>query len=89
VGRRLRREGFRATEDLRNEKLGFKIREHQLQKVPYVLVTGDREMKRGGVSLRSREEGDLGYFAFEDVVRRLREESQVNIGLDMEKEVMR
>jgi len=89
VGRRLRREGFRATEDLRNEKLGFKIREHQLQKVPYVLVTGDREMKRGGVSLRSREEGDLGYFAFEDVLRRLREESRVNIDLDMEKEVMR
>lgn len=79
VGVRLRDEGLRVVEDLRNEKLGFKIREHQLQKIPYVLVTGDREMKSGGVSLRSREEGDLGFFSLEDAVQRLRKESQLRM----------
>lgn len=52
--------GLRAEIDLRNEKIGYKIREAQVQKVPYMLVIGDREAENGVVSVRSRKEGDLG-----------------------------
>ena len=45
---------------MRNEKIGFKIREHTLQRVPYLLVVGDREMENGKVAVRSREGEDLG-----------------------------
>jgi threonyl-tRNA synthetase len=77
VAGRLREADLRVEEDFRNEKLGFKIREHQMQKVPYMLVIGDREMKQGGVSLRSREEGDLGFAPLEEVIQRVKRESQV------------
>jgi threonyl-tRNA synthetase len=73
---KLRRSGVRVEEDLRNEKLGYKVREHQLQKIPYMLVVGDREVARGGVSLRSREEGDLGFYSLDAVVQRIRQESE-------------
>ncbi len=56
----LRVAGWRAESDLRNEKIGFKIREHTLQKVPYLLVVGDREAEQGTVSVRTREGADLG-----------------------------
>ena len=75
VAEKLAEAGIRVETDVRNEKLGLKIRENQLQKVPYMLVVGNREMNQGGVSLRSRDEGDLGFFPLEDVVRRIREES--------------
>ena len=52
--------GFRAESDLRNEKIGFKIREHTLQKVPYLLVVGDREVENGQVAVRARNGEDLG-----------------------------
>jgi threonyl-tRNA synthetase len=52
--------GLRAELDERQEKIGYKIREAQLQKVPYMLVTGDREAAEGTVSVRSRSAGDLG-----------------------------
>lgn len=52
--------GFRVKLDVRNEKTGYKIREAQLQKIPYMLIVGDREAEAGAVSVRSREEGDLG-----------------------------
>ncbi|MEJ5377414.1 MAG: threonine--tRNA ligase [bacterium] len=80
VATRLRDEGFRVEEDLRNEKLGLKIRENQLQKVPYMLVVGNREMAQGGVSVRSREEGDLGFFPLEGFLERIRMESRVSLG---------
>ncbi len=80
VATRLRDEGFRVEEDLRNEKLGLKIRENQLQKVPYMLVVGNREMAQGGVSVRSREEGDLGFFPLEGFLERIRTESRVSLG---------
>jgi threonyl-tRNA synthetase len=80
VAEHLRGEGIRAEEDLRNEKLGLKIREHQLQKVPYMLVVGNREMERGGVSVRSREAGDLGFFSLDALVTKIREESEVLFG---------
>jgi len=56
----LRARGFRAEVDDRNEKTGYKIREAQLQKIPYMLVVGDREQEAGAVSVRSRTEGDRG-----------------------------
>jgi threonyl-tRNA synthetase len=56
----LQNQGFRVESDLRNEKIGFKIREHTLQRVPYLLVVGDREMENGKVAVRSREGEDLG-----------------------------
>ncbi len=79
VADRLRQESIRVEEDLRNEKLGFKVREHQLQKVPYMLVIGNREMERGGVSVRSREEGDLGFSSLEAFVERMKGESELRI----------
>ena len=52
--------GLRVECDLRNEKLGKKIREAQLDKVPYLLIVGDKEMEEGVVAVRHRSEGDLG-----------------------------
>ena len=52
--------GYRAVADLRNEKIGFKIREHTLQKTPYLLVIGDREVESHTVAVRTREGKDLG-----------------------------
>ena len=56
----LAEKGFRASADLRNEKIGFKIREHTMQKVPYLLVAGDREMENGQISVRTQDGRDLG-----------------------------
>ncbi|WP_263142641.1 threonine--tRNA ligase [Pseudomonas sp. RIT-PI-AD] len=60
VVKTLNESGFRAKSDLRNEKIGFKIREHTLLKVPYLLVIGDREVETQTVALRTREGADLG-----------------------------
>ena len=60
--------GFRVDVDYRNEKIGKKIREAQMDKVPYMLVIGDRDMENGTVSPRHRAEGDLGAMPFEDFV---------------------
>ncbi|WP_288504286.1 threonine--tRNA ligase [uncultured Pseudomonas sp.] len=61
----LNAEGFRAKADLRNEKIGFKIREHTLLKVPYLLVIGDREVETRSVAVRTREGVDLGSMPIE------------------------
>jgi threonyl-tRNA synthetase len=60
VGARLSEAGFRVHVDDRNEKVGYKIREAQLQKVPYMLVVGDKEIEAGAVAVRSRDRGDQG-----------------------------
>lgn len=60
VEKMLNQSGFRAKSDLRNEKIGFKIREHTLLKVPYLLVIGDREVETRSVAVRTREGADLG-----------------------------
>ncbi len=60
VAKLLQAEGFRAETDLRNEKIGFKIRELELAKVPYILVVGDKEMESGKASVRARHGRDLG-----------------------------
>ncbi len=57
---KLRESGYRASADLRNEKIGFKIREHTLQKVPYLLVVGDKEVETNSVAVRTRKGDDLG-----------------------------
>ena len=56
----LKNKGFRVENDLRNEKIGFKIREHTIQKIPYLLVIGDREVETQTVAVRSRGGEDLG-----------------------------
>ena len=60
VTKSLQDKGFRADIDLRNEKIGFKIREHTLQRIPYLLVVGDREMETHSVAVRTRSGEDLG-----------------------------
>ncbi|MDO8588487.1 MAG: threonine--tRNA ligase [Armatimonadota bacterium] len=74
VGKVLHAAGIRARVDDRNEKTGYKIREGQLQKVPYMLVLGDREMESNAVSVRTREEGDKGAIGLDQFVMFLREE---------------
>jgi threonyl-tRNA synthetase len=66
--------GFRVQSDLRNEKVGYKIREHTLQKVPYLLVVGDRERETGAVSVRTRSGEDLGSMLLAGFVERLETE---------------
>ncbi len=66
--------GFRVQSDLRNEKIGFKIREHTLLKVPYQLVIGDREMDSGTVAVRLRGGKDLGGMPVEELMERMRKE---------------
>jgi len=74
VANTLRNKGFRVESDLRNEKIGFKIREHTLQKVPYLLVVGDREVAQGTIAVRDRKGKDLGTLGIEDLVARFGEE---------------
>jgi threonyl-tRNA synthetase len=63
--------GFRAELDLRNEKIGFKIREHTLQRVPYLLVIGDREVETRTLAVRTRQGKDLGTLSLDEVIDRL------------------
>ncbi len=74
VSKTLRGKGFRAETDLRNEKIGFKIREHTLQRVPYLLVVGDREVESGSVAVRDRAGQDLGILQLDAFIDRLSEE---------------
>lgn len=74
VRKTLADQGFRVVSDLRNEKIGYKIREHTLQRVPYLLVVGDREREEGRVAVRTRGGEDLGTQSIEDFANRLRAE---------------
>ena len=67
----LQKQGFRVEEDLRNEKIGFKIREHTIQRVPYLLVVGDREVTQNQVAVRTREGMDLGSMTEQEFVNQL------------------
>jgi len=71
---RLKASGFRAQSDLRNEKITYKIREHSLQKLPYQLIIGDKEMAAGLVAVRSRTGEDLGQMSVEALIQRLESE---------------
>ena len=66
--------GIRTEIDLRNEKIGFKIREAQVQKIPYMLVLGDKEVEQGVAAVRSRKDGDLGTMAADALLAKLQEE---------------
>ena len=74
VRKTLANQGFRVAADLRNEKIGYKIREHTLQRVPYLLVVGDREKENGAVAVRTRGGEDLGTMSVADFAARLRGE---------------
>ncbi len=74
VAQSLLKQGFRVESDLRNEKIGYKIREHAMQKVPYQLVIGDREKENGMVAVRTRSGEDLGSMPLSAFVDRLRSE---------------
>ncbi|ABE59151.1 MULTISPECIES: threonine--tRNA ligase [Chromohalobacter] len=74
VTQRLQKSGLRVKTDLRNEKIGFKIREHTLQKIPYLLVVGDKEVEAGAVAVRTRSGEDLGSLSVDALIARLQEE---------------
>ena len=71
----LRAAGFRVAADLRNEKITYKIREHSLQKLPYQLIVGDKELQANQVAVRTRGGEDLGAMSLESLLARLREEA--------------
>jgi len=70
----LKNQGLRVETDLRNEKVGFKIREHTLQRVPYLLIAGDRESGSNSLAVRTRNGKDLGAMPLEGLARALVEE---------------
>jgi len=74
IAKKLKESGFRVKADLRNEKIGFKIREHTLKRIPYMLVIGDKEMEAGEVAVRTRKGEDLGKMSVDDLVAKLQEE---------------
>ena len=71
VVKKLKNQGFRVTKDLRNEKITYKIREHSMQKLPYILVMGDKEMAAGTVAVRARGNIDLGVMTLEAFSQKL------------------
>ncbi|SEI60670.1 threonyl-tRNA synthetase [Allopseudospirillum japonicum] len=71
VAKKLTAQGFRVHTDLRNEKIGFKIREHTLAKVPYLLVVGDKEVESESVAVRTRAGDDLGSLTYDVLVSKL------------------
>ncbi len=73
ITKSLRNKGFRVTSDLRNEKIGFKIREHSMSRIPFILVVGERERDTRTVSVRSRDGTDLGKKTLDDVLYILEE----------------
>ena len=75
VGRTLTEAGIRAECDLRNEKISYKIREHSLQKLPYQVVVGDKEMAVNQVAVRTRKGEDLGRMALDVFISRVRTEA--------------
>jgi threonyl-tRNA synthetase len=67
----LKKNGFRVQSDLRNEKITYKIREHSLQRQPYLLIAGEREMQSGQVAVRTRKGEDLGSMPLQALIDRL------------------
>ncbi len=74
VVKTLQKQGVRVESDLRNEKIGYKIREHSMQKLPYILVVGDKEKANGAVAVRARGNQDLGVMALDDFAQKLTSE---------------
>ena len=80
VAKKLRKAGVRAESDLRNEKITYKIREHSMQKLPYLLVVGEKEKAAGKVAARARGGADLGQMSVEDFIGRLSTEEHAYVG---------
>ena len=74
VEKNLKKQGLRVISDLRNEKIGFKIREHSMQRYPYILVVGDREVENNQVSVRRRGGEDLGSMSIEALIELINQE---------------
>ncbi|ALO42176.1 MULTISPECIES: threonine--tRNA ligase [Pseudoalteromonas] len=74
IVQKLNKLGIRACADLRNEKIGFKIREHTLKRIPYLLVVGDKEVEQQEVAVRTRKGEDLGKFSVDDFIAKVSEE---------------
>jgi threonyl-tRNA synthetase len=74
VAAKLRKAGLRVQTDLRNEKITYKIREHSVQKLPYIIVVGDKEREAGTVAVRARGNVDLGVMSVEALAQRLQDE---------------
>ncbi|NLC17083.1 MAG: threonine--tRNA ligase [Clostridiales bacterium] len=70
----LKNHGILAQKDTRAEKIGYKIREAQINKIPYMLIIGDKEKEQGVVSVRSRKDGDLGAFKLNDFIKKIKHE---------------
>ena len=74
VTQNLKKQGFRVTADLRNEKITYKIRGHSLQKLPYIVVIGDKERDANTVAVRARGNVDLGVMPLDELVKRLQQD---------------
>lgn len=72
--RELCKEGLRVTTDVRSEKVGYKIREAQLKKIPYMIILGDKEINSGTISVRDRKQGDLGFLTVNDFINKVKNE---------------
>ena len=70
----LKQNNIRVELDDRNEKIGYKIREAQLQKIPYMLILGDKEIEANAVGVRSRKDGDIGQMSTIDFIEKIRSE---------------
>ncbi len=81
VAQALQKQGFRVQADLRNEKITYKIREHSVQKLPYILVVGDKERDANTVAVRARGNVDLGVMSVDALVERLQQRGR-NQGLN-------
>jgi threonyl-tRNA synthetase len=71
VRQELEKQGYRVKIDLRNEKIGFKIREHSMQRVPYLLIIGDKELENQTIAVRSQKGEDLGSLSMCDLTEKL------------------
>jgi threonyl-tRNA synthetase len=71
VAKLLQKQGVRVAVDLRNEKINYKIREHSVQKVPFILVVGDKEKANGAVAVRARGNQDLGVMQVADFLSKI------------------
>ena len=74
IEKKLKAANIRVETDIRNEKIGYKIREAQLEKVPYMIVVGDKEMENNAVGVRTRRDGDIGQMSVEDFILRVEKE---------------
>lgn len=72
ISEKLRKEGFRVSIDSRNEKIGYKIRESENKKIPYMLVLGDKEMENNDISVRQHKKGDIGKFELNEFIEKLK-----------------